>query len=432
MARKPKEEIKEEKEKTTKRVKKKENNKKELAEEEKVVVVEKEVDNNKFGIWEVIVVALVSIVFGLLLGSLIVSSKYKTKKDVSNMDEIKYVYESILKDYYGEITENDLFNGAIRGMIDSLGDKYALFLSEQDALSFNQELNGNFVGLGVMVGVTLDGRIQVTSVFEDSPADKAGILPNDYIVKMDGVSYDAENYSDMIYNIQTSKIGTEKEFEIIRDDETITIKVTLDKVELSTVSTALGFDDEDPNKKVGVIRIGSFSANTYSQFLEKYKTLKEENISALVIDVRDNGGGYLSTANQISSLFLDKGTVLYKKSDGKNVEEILNEKVKTIDVPVVIVINENTASSAEVFAACLKENLDVDIVGVNSYGKGSVQKFVPLINGSYIKYTVLEWLTPNGNSIEGVGVEPTIRVELAPNSDVDKQLEKAIEVALEK
>ena len=109
-----------------------------------------------------------------------------------------------------------------------------------------------------------------------------------------------------------------------------------------------------------------------------------------------------------------------------------SNKIATIDVPVVIVINENTASSAEVFAACLKENLDVDIVGVNSYGKGSVQKFVPLINGSYIKYTVLEWLTPNGNSIEGVGVEPTIRVELAPNSDVDKQLEKAIEVALEK
>ena len=428
MARKPKEESKEE----IKEVKKKVETKKKPVVQEKEIVIEKNVDSNKFGIWEVIIVAIASIVFGLLLGSFIVSNKYRTKKDTSNIDEIKYVYETILDDYYGEITEDKLFNGAIKGMIESLGDKHALFLSEQEALSFNQELNGNFVGLGVTVGVTYDGRIQVSSVIEDSPAEKAGILPNDYITKMDSVSYNGDNFNELIYTIQTSKKGTEREFEIIRDDETITLKVALDKVELSTVSTAISFDDEDSNKKVGIIRIDSFSANTYGQFLEKYKTLEKENISALVIDVRNNGGGYLSTANQISSLFLDKGAVLYKKTDGDTVEETLNEKDKIIDIPVVLIINEYSASSAEVFAACLRENLGVDIVGVNSYGKGTVQKFMPLINGSYVKYTVQEWLTPNGNNIDGVGVEPTIRVEMEPYSETDIQLEKAIEIALEK
>ncbi len=389
----------------------------------------KKIESGKFSSKEVIMVALLAIIFGLLLGSFIVYNKYNPNKEAKeNSDSIRYVYNSILKDYYGDVDEDALLDGALEGMINSLDDKYAAYFKPTETLQFNQALNGNFVGLGVRVGLRKDGKIEIIKVKEDSPASKAGMMVGDIILSMDGVEYNETNYSDMLYSIQSSENGTNKKFLLQRGDDTVNVVAILDTIEITTVGS---YVHEESGKKIGVIVIASFSSNTYSQFLVEYEKLKKEGISSLIIDLRNNNGGYLSTAQSIASHFVDKGAVLYKKTNGKKTETTVNERDKDIDLPVILIINKNTASSAEVFASSLYDNLNVDIVGTTSYGKGTVQKLVSLNNGSSLKYTVYEWLTAKGNKIDGIGVKPTIEIEYDGTSN-DNQLNEAIKIALSK
>ena len=392
------------------------------------VIEEKSKKNEcgKFSFKEVIIISLIAIIFGLLLGSFIVYSKYNSKgESKNNTDSIKYVYDSIINDYYGEVSEQDLLDGAIEGMISSLKDPYALYLKPSEALQFNKSLNGNFVGIGITININKDDKIEIISVSSNSPASKAGMMVGDIILSMDGVSYDKKNYEDMGYAIQSSENGSKKKFELLRGEETIHVTATLDEIEIETVGSSVYPSN---GKKIGIIKIVSFSSNTYMQFLNNYKNLENEGIDSLIIDLRDNSGGYLSAASSIASHFVEKDAVLYKKTNGKVTDVTVNEKERTIKKPVVLLINERTASSAEVFASCLRDNLNVDIVGVTSYGKGTVQKLVSLSNGSSLKFTVYEWLTSNGNKIDGIGIKPTKEVKL-DGSGVDNQLVEAINIA---
>ena len=393
------------------------------------VVEVKKIESGKFTSKEVIIVVLLSIIFGLLLGSFIVYNKLNPNKEIKeNSDSIQFVYNSILKDYYGDVDEDALLDGALEGMINSLDDKYATYFKPTEALKFNQNLNGNFVGLGVRVGLRKDNKIEIISVKEDSPASKAGMMAGDIILSMDGVEYNGDNYNDMLYSIQSSKNGTNKKFALQRGEDTVNVEAILDTIEITTVGSYI---HEENGKKIGVIVIASFSSNTYSQFLIEYEKLKKEGINSLIIDLRNNNGGYLSSAQSIASHFVDKGAVLYQKTNGKKTEKTFNERDKDFDLPIILIINKNTASSAEVFATSLYDNLNVDIVGTTSYGKGTVQKFVSLNNGSSLKYTVYEWLTAKGNKIDGIGVKPTIEIEYDGTSS-DNQLSEAIKVALSK
>ena len=442
MARKPKEEneIVEKKKFVRKKVEKKKEEKKQEEVKDTPVVVETPVKEEpkkkkreiKCKYWEILIFGLLAVAVGLLLGLIIGMYKNRSnKEEYKYIDEIQYVYETVLREHYNpDITEEDIFNGAIAGMMIYLNDKNSFFFTPQEALAFSQGLDGNFVGLGVVI-YHGEGSLEITDIIKDSPASKADIKVGDKILRMDGVDYNPDTVEDMIYTIQTSSPGTERTFELLRGDDVVTVTVMLDKIVIPSVT----YDKvvyEEEGKLIGIISINSFSGNTYGQFLEYYKELMNQGMTALVIDVRDNNGGYLSSANEISSLFLDKGTILYKQTDGKKIEETLDENDKEIDIPVVLVINQNSASSAEVFAACLSENLGVDIVGVTSFGKGTVQKYMPLINGAAIKYTVLEWLTPNGNHIDEIGVSPTIEIEDDESTPDDEQLNEAIRVALEK
>lgn len=411
--------------------KKKEQKEEVVIEDKKKTEVVVEKSKYSFDVWEVVAISLIAIVFGLLLGSFIVYNKYHSDKGKrkDNLDELREVYNSILDDYYKEVDEDALLDGAINGMIQALDDPYALYLNQNEALSFNEQLQGSYNGLGVTIGINTNNQIIIKSIKEDSPADKAGFKVGDIILKMGDKSFDGDNYEEMIYDIRTGGRGEERIFEIRRGDEQLSITVTLDTVELESVlSTIYEVDD----KKVGLILIGNFASNTYSQFLENYKKLEEKGIDSLIIDLRYNGGGYLSSAKQIASLFLEKGSVVFKNTDGKNIETIKTDSDKVIDVPVVLIINEYTASSAEVFASCLAENLKVDIVGVKSYGKGTVQKLMPLTSGAYVKYSVTEWLTADGNKIDGIGVSPTKEVLLDTESNFDAQLDAALQIAKSK
>ena len=403
--------------------------------------VEVEINNDKeknkkytFGLFEVILIMIVTTLFGLFVGSFATYKKYNNKK-VSckevreDTKDLVSAYDSIVNEYYGDIDKEKIIDFGISGMIDSLNDNYALFVDKDYAKSLNEELEGAFVGLGVEVRSDDDGYIVVLAVMENSPAYKYGIELNDKILSVDGINLVGEDVSVLVNNVKYSKVGTKKKFEILRNDEELTFDVVLDVVDLKSVN---GYFVERDGKRIGIISLTNFASNTYNQFVKTYEELKKENIDSLVIDVRNNGGGYLSSANLISSMFLNKGDIIYKKTDGKNIDDIVSETDKEIDMPVVLLVNGLTASSSEVFVSSLKENLNVSVVGTNTYGKGMIQKLVELSNGKYIKFSVQEWLTASGNKIEGVGIIPDVYILPDEQSEYDIQLEKAVDIAKEK
>lgn len=388
-------------------------------------IVEEKNSKSSFGLFEVIIIMIVTTLFGLFLGSYIAYRKYNKNDNEIVESDIERIYGYIKDEYNGELNEEEIIDSSVKGMIDSLSDPYAAFIDKKTALDLNEELRGNFTGLGVEIGDIGDGYITVVNLFENSPASKAGILLEDKIIKVDGQAVDASKISDIAYEIKSSKEGTVKKITVLRGEEELDFDIKLEKVEIDSIHY---LSLENNNKTIGVMVITTFANNTYSQFKKAYDELNKNKLDSLIIDLRYNGGGYLSSANDIASLFVDKDVVLYQKKDKKETIKVKNEKDKSIDIPVVIVVNEETASSAEVFASSLHENIkNTVIVGVKTFGKGTVQKLYPLSNGAYVKFTTQEWLTPNGNKIEGVGITPDVEVVI--DSDEDTQLQKAIEIA---
>ncbi len=394
-------------------------------------------DKNKkysFGLFEVILIMIVTTLFGLFVGSFVAYKKYSDKK-VSckevreDLSDLVSVYDDIVNEYYGEIDKERIVDFAIAGMVSSLDDRYALYMDAEYANSLNEELNGSFVGLGVEVKNDENGYIVVVNVIEDTPASRYGIQPDDKIVSLDGINMIGEDVSTLVSNIKSNPIGTEKNIGILRGEETLNITVKLDVVNLKSVN---GYSVVRDDKRIGVIVMSNFSSNTHRQFKDVYDKLSEDGLDSLVIDVRNNGGGYLSSANMISSMFLGNGDVIYKKTDGKEIEDVINGSEKEIEIPVVILVNGLTASSSEIFTSSLRENVNATVVGTKTYGKGMIQKLIQLSDNKYIKFSVQEWLTPNGNKIEGTGIIPDVEINLDEESGYDVQLEKAIEIAKEK
>lgn len=390
--------------------------------------------NNKehslFKLWEVIVVMIVTLLVGLFIGSYATYSKYGSDNvDVSpyELKEVRSVYKSIVLDYYKDVDQEKLNDYAIWGMLYSLGDCHAAFINKYDGQNLDEELNGSFIGLGVEILGKENGDIEVVSVFKDSAAAKNDIRVGDIIIEVDSKKFDASTITEMTYKIKNSKVGDVVEFTIKRGEETLKKKVTLEKVELESVTYSI-YDDGD--KKVGVITISSFALNTYKQFESIYNKLKEQGVQSLVIDVRNNVGGYLSSASKILSLFLNKGDVIYQRTSSDVVEKVLNDSEKKITLPVVLLVNESTASSSEIFVSSMADNLGVTVVGTKTYGKGTIQKLYELSDGRYVKFTVQEWLTAKGEKVEGVGIVPDIIVQNGENTD--NQLQKALEIAKSK
>lgn len=420
---------------------KKENKKvvnEELSKEE-IKVADKEVikedkKNNKEGykLSEVIILMVVTLIVGLFFGSYFTYKKYSNDNiDCSDIDkdsaEIVKVYNDILANYYGDVDKANLTDAAIKGMVYSLNDPYAMFIDSRNAIELDEDLSGTFTGLGVEIRANENNQIEIMTIFEGSPAEKAGLQVGDIITKMDSKEYQGDTMSDLIYEIKSSKIGTIRKIEILRSGETIEKSISLEKVEVSSVYAS---KVEKDGKSVGIFQITNFAENTYDQFLKEYEKLEKEGIDSIIIDLRQNGGGYLSSANSLLSLFLEKDMIAYQRTDGTNTEEVVNDLKKKIDKPVVLLVDCGTASSSEVFASSMVDNLNVAVVGQKTYGKGTIQKLISLLNGRYIKYTVQEWLTPKGNKIEGVGITPTYEVLCDETCESDNQLDKAIEVAI--
>lgn len=343
-------------------------------------------------------------------------------------------YYAIKDNYYGELDNEKLVDSAIKGMISAIGDEYTSYSDTDDADNFKQTVSGIYEGIGCTVGVNLDNKIVVVDMFKDSPAEKAGLKVGDIIIKIDGEDFVGKSSTDMSNYVKFSK-NSKVVLTIIRDEETMELDVERKKIEIPYVSGEVITKDD---MKIGYIDISLFSSTIYDQFKRELEELEKENISGLVIDVRGNSGGYLSGVTDILNLFLKKGDVIYQLESG-NKKQIKKDTTKEKrDYPVAVLVNGGSASASEILASAIKESYNGYVVGTKTYGKGTVQQTTTLPDGSMVKYTVQKWLTPNGNWINEVGVEPTDIVELDisyaenPSMENDNQLQKALELVAKK
>lgn len=409
--------------------------KEEIMEDENIDTTKEIVTIKKegFSYPEMVIIMIIAILFGFLIGNVVSFTKKETTNSSvpSELKEFVDTYNDIVNNYYDKVNKEELIDAGIKGMINYLDDPYATYFDGTSSTNFNQTLEGNYEGVGIEV--TLDNnKVKITKVFADTPAKKAGIKVGDYITKVNGESVEGKSLSDVVSLIKNAK-NKEVEITITRDNQEKTMKVTRTTVDMPYTSSKVY---EENGKKIGYLKIEMFSNNITKQVKKELESLKKKNIDKLVIDVRDNPGGYLTQVTEILSLFMTKKDVIYQLQTKNNKEKVYSTSSKaTYSYPVVVLINENSASASEILASAFKETYNAEIVGVNSYGKGTVQKTGDLNNGDTIKYTVQKWLTPKGNWINEKGVTPTkeVKLELKENEilteDDDNQLKAAIELA---
>jgi len=376
----------------------------------------------KYTIRDILLIMVLAIIFGFVLGSAI--TKKCAKKSVKELKEADEIYNDILENHYEELDKKEINSSVISGLIEGLNDKYAYYYNDKDGiLNYNETINGYFIGLGIQIRANEDGKISVVSVYDDSPAAKAGIEENDIIVKMNEEEYNINNFYDLTYNIKSSKIGEKVNIEVLRNEESKKIEVELEKVEVESVSYTTR---EENGKNIGIITINNFANNTYDQFMKVYEEMTNQKVDSLVLDVRNNYEGTLENAAKIASLFLAKDSVIYQKGE----EEIKSKDERVITIPAVVLINEATVSTGEMLASSLNENLNIPLVGTRTYGKGYMQKVIKLSNGRYVQHTTEEWKTSKGASVEEIGIKATHEISCEEEvCEKDVQLEKAIEIA---
>lgn len=349
----------------------------------------------------------------------------------SDLSKLINIYDTITSNYYGDLDKQAMIDNAIESMMNEVGDNYTTYTDQKETNDFLENINSTYEGIGCTVATKKTGEIFVVDIFKNSPAEQAGIQKNDIILKIDDKDFKdktSEDMSNYIKNNTHSKI----KITIKREEEEKEITIIRKKIEIPTVTGEVLTNN---NVKIGYIKISIFSSITYNQFKKELTKLEKENIKGLIIDVRNNTGGYLSSITDISSLFLKKGQIIYQLESNNKLEKIKDKTSEKRTYPIAVLINVASASASEILASAIKESYDNGlVVGTNSYGKGTVQKTKKLSDGSMIKYTIQKWLTPSGEWLNEKGVTPTDFVEFKTASEMnttdttDRQLQKALEL----
>lgn len=357
---------------------------------------------------------------------------FATTSSDSDIEKTLDKYKSIIDKYYlGEVNEDKLKEGAIKGYIEGLEDPYTEYISKEDMKDYLDDTMGNFVGIGIyMVKNTEANKIQVLAPIKNSPAEKAGILPGDLIVSVDDVTYTADDMSVASNKIKGEE-GSKVKVEILRGTETKVFELKRENIKVNPV------EGKVLSNQIGYIEFSSFDEGTAQDFKAKYEELQKQGIKSLIIDLRNNGGGIVDEALQIADYMTDKGSNLLYEVDKNQKEEVKkSEKDPIIHLPIVVLTNENTASSSEILAGALKDLGKAKICGTKTYGKGVIQQVLTLPDGSGLKITSEKYLTPNKTEINKIGIEPDEKVELPSTvknvlvveEKDDTQLQKAIEM----
>ena len=362
------------------------------------------------------------------LGNYFITSSKESGDIKSEIDK----YKAIIDKYFlGEVDEEKLKEGAIKGYIEGLDDPYTEYISKEEMEDYMADTTGNFVGIGIyMVKDTESNKIMVLAPIKGSPAEKAGILPGDLIVSIDGVQYTAEEMTVAANKIK-GETGSVVKLEILRGTETLNFELKRENVKVNPV------EGKVLENKIGYIEFSSFDEETAEDFKAKFEELQKQGIESLIIDLRNNGGGIVDEALEIAGYILDKDSVILYEVDKNNNEEVeKTENDPIINMPIILLTNENTASSSEILAGALKDHGKAKIVGTKTFGKGVIQQLLTLPDGSGLKITSEKYLTPNKTEINEVGIEPDEKVELPDTVENvliveekdDTQLQKAIEM----
>ena len=371
-------------------------------------------------------------------GTGVLSSLIGSTNDDKITEALSNIENLIEKYYLYDIDEQKAIDGAISGYIESLGDEYTEYIPASEMEEYTETIMGNFVGIGIyMVQNTEENVIQVLAPIKESPAEQAGILPGDIIKSVDGVQYTGEQMTEASNNIKGEE-GTKVKLEILRGEETLNFEIERKKINTNpVVAEKIEDTSEQLESNIGYLEISSFDEGTAEDFKTKFEQLKSEGITSLIIDLRNNGGGIVDEALAIADYIVPKGKDLLITVDKDGNEEIeKSENDPIIDMPIVVLVNENTASASEILAGALKDLDEATIVGTKTYGKGVIQQVLSLRTGAGLKVTVEEYYTPNRTQINKVGIEPdevvelpeTVKNPLSVTDEEDTQLQKAIEI----
>lgn len=345
-------------------------------------------------------------------GQSVSEPKYDLEYFLGVMDYVK-------ENYAFEISDQELLEGAIKGLFYNL-DEYSEYYTKEELQRLMEGVSGDFVGIGVYI-TEKDGYITVISPIEGSPAQKAGLKPEDKIVIVDGKNIEGIS-SDEAVNLIKGEKGTKVRLGIKRGDkkEILYFDITRDEIKINPVSYRI------MDNNIGYIRITQFNDHVYENLVPVLKEFDKKNISKVVVDLRDNPGGYLDEVIQVSRLFIPSGPIVHIKYKDSTVNTHYSYQAKT-KYRLAVLVNQGSASASEIFTGAVQDRKVGTIVGVTTFGKGVVQDIIPLTNGDGIKLTVAEYLTPNRRYIHGKGIVPDIVVQ---NKDTDKdlQLEKAIQI----
>lgn len=361
----------------------------------------------------------------------------KSSKKINDeyvLERINEVKRMIDKNYYKKADDYDVLIGMLKGAVNSLKDPYSYYMTEDEYKKFNEETDGEFAGLGIYVSGSIDDNlITVVAPMKGTPADRAGLKTDDKIIKINGKDFTADKMDDAV-KIMRGKPGEKVKITVLRRDENgkakfIDFEIVREIIKVQTVSSKLLKDN------IGYISISGFDTPTYNDFNKQYKELKKQGMKKLILDLRNNPGGLLTTSTQVVNTFLDGGLIMYTL-DKQNNKETINATKGADDIKIVVLVNKGSASASEIVAGALKDRKRATIIGTQTFGKGIVQTVFNMPDGEGLKLTTSAYYTPSGVNIHGKGIAPDIKVELnkevktisIDNLAKDNQIQKAIEI----
>ena len=380
-----------------------------------------------------IIVSIPTLIMSIISGSLVYNKLNNGKVTTTNnkyVNEFISTYNKLLDEYYEDLDENKLVDAAINGMLSYTGDDYTIYMNEDATESLNERLDGTYDGIGIRIGLNDNNQIYVYEVFDESPAQKAGIQVGDILLSINGEDVTNKSTEQASLIIKNSK-ETKFVIGVNRNGQSLNFELERKTLIVPAISSSI---KEVNGKKIGYIYLETFSSTIDTQVETTLLSMEESGIDSLIVDVRYNTGGYLSSCTNIIELFLAKDKLMYTIKSKKDSTDYKDTTDIKREYPIVVLINGSSASASEILASSLKYSYGATIVGTKSYGKGKVQTTGTLDDGTMIKYTSARWFMPNGECIDEKGLEPDVKIELSedyknnPIEENDNQLNEALKI----
>lgn len=379
--------------------------------------------------WQGALCGALAVLLGLGLVSCAGRLPFLSKEEAVSQEtkeKLSGIQALIQKEYIGEVDEDALQTGICQGYVGALGDPYSAYYDEEQTSALMETTQGEYGGIGVVLTQNLDtGVTTASSVYEDSPAMKAGMKDGDIIYQVEGRDVSGMALEEISGSIKGEK-GTTVEITVLRGEEReeVTLTITRDTIQAETVKTRM-LEDE-----IGYLAISEFDSVTLEQYREGLAELTAQGMEGLIVDLRGNPGGNLDTVCEILDLMLPEGLIVYTEDKDGNRQEFTSDEAQEVQVPLAVLVDGNSASASEIYAGAIQDYGIGQIVGTKTYGKGVVQTIYDLKDGTSLKLTVAEYFTPNGRNIDGEGITPDVEVTYQRNEndpEADNQLDRAVE-----